>query len=375
MDGKFNFWMPVHVALDAGISKRAADYINGKQVVIISDPFLYKNGVAGQIGDSLEAAGKNVVYFSDIEPNPSCECVDEAAKLAREHKADCIIGLGGGSSLDVSKIVSCLTTNEGSIYDYYSGGTRELTKRQTTLILIPTTAGTGSEVTNVGVFTNKKKHVKMPMVNGQFWADYALLDPELTYTLPPSVTASTGMDAFCHAIEAYWNKESQPICDALSLGALKMILANIETAYNHPDNLEARGKMILASLIAGISFSQTRTTGIHACSFPLTTEFGASHGTACSITLPAFIRVTSEGAAAKMQVLCEYLGYKDTDDLANGVEELMKRMKMPVRLHELGVKDSDIPHIAEVGLTAAIIQLTPATMNQETVEKLLRSIL
>lgn len=373
MKEKFHYWMPVSIEFEAGISKKAADYIKGDSVLIISDPFLYKNGTAEKIGQCM--TGKKVAYFSDIEPNPSCECVDEAAALAREVKADCVVGIGGGSSLDVSKIVSCLTTNEGSIYDYYSGGTRTLGKRTTGLILIPTTAGTGSEVTNVGVFTNKKKHVKMPMVNGEFWADYALLDPELTYTLPPAVTASTGMDAFCHAIEAYWNKESQPICDALSFGALRMILDNIKTAYDHPDNLEARGNMILASLIAGISFSQTRTTGIHACSFPLTTEFGASHGTACSITLPAFIRVVKEGAEEKMKSLCSFLGYDSIDALADAVEALMKSMDMPVRLHEIGVKESDIPHIAEVGLTAAIIQLTPATMNQETVEKLLRSII
>ena len=266
-------------------------------------------------------------------------------------------------------------TNEGSIYDYYSGGTRTLGKRKTTLICIPTTAGTGSEVTNVGVFTNKTTHIKMPMVNQQFWPDYALIDAELTYTLPAAVTASTGMDAFCHAIEAYWNKESVPLCDFLSLGALKLIFENIKKAYDEPENKEARGNMILAALAAGVSFSQTRTTGIHALSFPLTTEFGASHGTACSIMLPAFIRISREQAEDKMKALAAYLGFSSVDALADGVEDLMHSMHMPIRLHELGVKESDLEHITKVGLGAAIIQLTPAVMNEETVYKLLRSIL
>ncbi|MCI6018360.1 MAG: iron-containing alcohol dehydrogenase family protein [Clostridiales bacterium] len=373
MKEKFTYCMPTRVCFEAGISKKVAQFIKGDNVLIISDPFLFNNGVAKAIGDSM--ADKNVAYFSDIEPNPSCESVDAAAKVARDIKADCVIGLGGGSSLDVSKIVSCLVTNEGSIYDYYSGGTRTLKPRQTTLICIPTTAGTGSEVTNVGVFTNKKTHIKMPFVTNEFWPDYAVIDAELTYTLPPSVTASTGMDAFCHAIEAYWNKESVPICDFLSLGALKLILENIKKAYDEPENTAARGNMILAALIAGISFSQTRTTGIHAISFPLTTEFGASHGTACSITLPAFIKISQEQEPEKMKTLANYLGYDTVDALAKGVEELMVSMNMPVRLHQIGVKESDLLHITEVGLGAAIIQLTPAVMNKDTVYALLKSIL
>ena len=273
----FNYFMPVRICFKNELVKKLDQYISGNNVLIISDPFLYKNGTAALIGDSLSK--KNVAYFSDIEPNPSCESVDNAAEVAREIKADCVIGLGGGSSMDVAKIVSCLVTNEGSIYDYYSKETRTLESRKAILILIPTTAGTGSEVTNVGVFTNRKIGIKMPMVNDHFWADYAIIDPELTYSLPPAVTASTGMDAFCHAIESYWNRASQPICDMLALRAMKLILENIKIAYEHPNDTNARANMMEASLIAGIAFSQTRTTGIHAISFPLTTEYHASHGT------------------------------------------------------------------------------------------------
>lgn len=341
--------------------------------MIVSDPFLYENGTAESIGKSLK--GKDVAYFSEIEPNPSCESVDKAAEAARTIKADCVIGLGGGSALDVSKMVSCLVTNVGSIYDYYAGGTKQLQPRTTELICIPTTAGTGSEVTNVGVFTNKKAGIKIPFVTNEFWPDYAILDPELTFTLPPAVTASTGMDAFCHAIEAYWNKDSLPICDMLSLGAMKMILENIKQAYEHPQDMEARGAIITASLIAGISFSQTRTTGIHALSFPITTEFGASHGVACAITLSAFIKISGEKEKEKMLVLANYLGYASINALSEAIEKLMISMNMPVRLSQIGIRESDLEHITQVGLKAAIIQLTPAIMNEETVYALLKSIL
>ena len=277
--------------------------------------------------------------------------------------------------MDVAKIVSCLTTNPGSIYEYYGTGEGKLDRRTTELICIPTTAGTGSEVTNVGVFTNKRTHVKLPMVNQEFWPDIAVIDPKLTGTLPKAVTASTGMDAFCHAIEAYWNRESQPLCDMLAMGAMETILNSIKTAYDEPENMQARGEMSTASLIAGVAFSQTRTTGIHAASFPLTAEFGASHGIACSITLPAFIRISTEQAQEKMEKLAKYLGYESVDALADEVENLMRSMSMPLRLHELGVKEADIPHIAQTALNAQIIKLTPAEMNTQTVERLLRSIL
>lgn len=370
----FRFHMPVDIRFGAGITAQLGDSVRGGSVLIVSDPFLYKNGTAQRLGAGLE--GRRVCYFSDIEPNPSTLSVDRCAEAARAADAATIVGLGGGSSLDVAKVVSCLVTNPGSIYEYYAGGKKTFAPRTAALVLIPTTAGTGSEVTNVGVFTDPHAGIKMPFVTDAFWADTALIDPQLTYSLPAAVTASTGMDAFCHAIEAYWNKTSQPLCDAMALQAMKLILDNIYTAYAEPQNAAARGAMITASLSAGVAFSQTRTTGIHALSFPLTTEFHASHGTACAITLPAFIRACAAGsAAAKMAALAAWLGQPDALALADAVEAQMRSMHMPVRLHELGVQESDLEHITQVGLGAAIIQLTPAVMDHDSVYALLKAIL
>lgn len=373
MDTVFQFMMPTKIVFEDGAAFHAGDQVKGESVLVISDPFLYQSGVARKIGESL--GGRRVAYFSQIEPNPSCESVDAAAHAARDAGARCVIGLGGGSSLDVAKVVACLVSNPGSIYDYYGGGTKQLEHREAQLICIPTTAGTGSEVTNVGVFTNRKTGKKVPMLSPLFWPDIALVDSALTHTLPAAVTASTGMDAFCHAIEAYWNRESQPMCDMLAMRAMKLILENIKTAYDSPQDAQARRNMSLASMLAGVAFSQTRTTGIHAVSFPLTVEFGLSHGEACSITLPAFIRISEEKKQKKMRELCGWLGFADVPALAQAVEDLMRSMKMRTRLHEAGVQEEDIEQIAQVGLEAAIIQLTPAEMNRQTVTALLRSIL
>ena len=370
---EFSYCMPSRIVLGRGSTGRISEYVQGNRVLIVCDPFMEKCGKAQEVAAQMPEC--EVALFSGIEPNPSCESVDAATEAARRHGATTVVGIGGGSALDVSKIVACLATQEGSIYDYYAGGTRKLGKRTVRLICIPTTSGTGSEVTNVGVYTNSRTHIKMPFVTQEFWPDVALLDPELTFTLPPSVTASTGMDAFCHAIESYWNKGSQPISDALAVEAMRLILKYIKKAYDDGADIEAREQMQMASLLAGIAFSQTRTTGIHALSFPLTTEYGASHGTACSITLPAFIRVVKEGAKAKMAALCGALGYADTDEMAEAIEALMVSMNMPVRLSQIGVKEEELDNITKVGLGAAIIQLTPAAMNEETVKKLLRGIL
>lgn len=375
MSNLFHHHMPVNIFFGTGIVEEKLGLFlkESQNVLVICDPFLDESGKAKSITTGID--GCTLHFFSEIEPNPSCDTVDRAVALARELQADCVIGLGGGSALDVSKITACLAGTTGSIYDYYAGGTQQLPRRTTRLICIPTTAGTGSEVTNVGVFTDRKTGRKAPMVNDEFWADTALLDPRLTYTLPPAVTASTGMDAFCHAIEAYWNRESQPVSDWLAMGAMKLILENIKTAWASPENEGARGNMLLASLLAGIAFSQTRTTGIHALSFPLTAEFGVSHGAACAVTLPAFIRLNAGEGGEKTESLARFLGDCSVEDLADRVERLMESMDMATRLNQFGITSADIEHIAEVGLSAAIIHLTPAKMDQETVCRLLGTIL
>ena len=373
MNDNFSFYMPVRIVSGLGSSKEMSSFVKGENVFIISDPFLFKSGVAKEIGESL--AGKTVTYFADVEPNPTCKSVDIASSQARAMKADCVIGIGGGSALDVAKIVACLVTNEGSIYDYYAGGKQKLSSREVTLICIPTTAGTGSEVTNVGVYTDQRVGAKMPMVEELFWPDVAILDDELTFTLPADVTAATGMDAFCHGIEAYWSEASVPISDVLAVEALKLIFGNLRKATLEPNHREARHKMLYASLLSGVAFSQTRTTGVHAVSFPLTTEFNVSHGLACAITLPAFIRISGEKKEEKMARLAKELGYENINTLADAVETLMEEIGLPTRLNELGVTKEDLKHIAEVGLRAPVVHLTPATMNEETLHTLLKTIL
>ena len=373
MTTTFQFHMPTRIMYGPGASGSSlGELIASENILIISDPFLYKNGTAQRIGEGL--SGRKA-YFSNVEPNPSCDSVDEAARLARDFGASCIIGLGGGSAMDIAKIVACLATNPGSIYDYFSGGTSKFSTRTAQLVLIPTTAGTGSEVTNVGVYTDHKKGRKLPMVDPSFWADIALVDPELTHTMPKGVTASTGIDAFAHAIESYWNQNSNPLSDMLGMKAMKLVMDNLRTACTSPDDIEARGSMSLASVLAGVAFGQTRTTGPHAIGYPLTTDYGLSHGEACALTLPAFIKRSHQKREAKMKELATFLGFLGIQELAEGVESLMRDVGLRLRLSDAGVTQQDLDKLADIGLSVPTIFLSPAEMNKDTVMELLQSVL
>lgn len=369
----FHYFMPTRLVFEDGAINKLDTLTKGKNLLVVSGPSLYKNGTAQKVAEASKV--ENVFFFHEIEPNPSCRTVDRAAAFARENNVDVVIGLGGGSVMDASKMVACLVDNEGSIFDYYSTGNKTLAPRKAQLICIPTTAGTGSEVTNIGVYTNNETHIKMPFTSEYFWPDIALIDPLLTHTMPPHITASTGMDAFCHAIEAYWSVNSNPISDALSVSVIKTILENIEAAVKDVKNIEARRNMSFASVTAGISFSQTKTTGIHAVSFPLTVDFGASHGLACCITLPAFIRLAYEGSKAKMDYLFSVLGFDSVEAFADRIERLMTTIDLPIRLNAINVKESDLDHIVEVSMKAPLIHFTPVKMDETVLRNLLKSIL
>lgn len=369
----FTYYMPTKVIFDDNAVENLPKYVKGKSLLVMCDPYLFSVGVAKKVAESTGI--EKITYFNEIEPNPSCQTVDRAVAVARANNADIVIGLGGGSSLDASKMVACLIDNEGSIFDYYSGGTRELKTRKAQLICIPTTSGTGSEVTNIGVYTNKDTGIKMPFASDYFWPDIALIDPKLTYTLPEPITAATGMDAFTHAIEAYWSVNSNPISDALATSVIKTILENIEVACKEPKNATARKNMSFASVTAGIAFSQTKTTGIHAVSFPLTTDFGASHGLACSITLPAFMRLIYPGNEKKMDELLFALKINSMEEFVVKVENVMQNIGLPIRLREINVKESDLNKIVETSMKAALIRFTPTEINDEILYNLLKSIL
>lgn len=360
----FEICNPVKVVYGVGKLNEVGKYISAKRVLVICDPVVQRLGYV----DTLQHIFPECEIFSGIEPNPSCTLVNNIVDTYSNASIDGIIGIGGGSSLDTSKAVSALLPNGGRIEDYLLG-TKKFSSRLS-LVLIPTTAGTGSEVTNVGVFTHES--IKKPMTSDQFWADTAVIDPQLTYSMPPRVTASTGLDALTHAIESYWAKSSQPYTEGLALRATKMIFENLINSIN--GDKDARNNMALAATIAGIAFSQTRTTAAHAISFPLTSFYGIEHGLAVVLTLPRLVLWTYPHVRRKMDEMLMYLGMKDIEELSMKIENLVSESGFPTRLREYNVKFEELEDIAKVSMEANIIKLTPGDMNYEDVLQLLKAI-
>lgn len=358
------------IIFGSGRIKELNNYITGNTTMIVSDPVLNKLGFVTEIEKNL--SGK-VIKFCEVEPNPSCETVDKAAKIARENEVDSVIGFGGGSAIDAAKAVACLVSNNGILLEYLDNE-KKFKDRTVILIAVPTTSGTGSEVTNVGVYTDKVNNKKKPLVSDKYWVDYAIVDPELTLSLPKRATATTALDAFIHAIEAYWAKSTQPFSETLSLKAMKLILQNIEKAYYEPDNLEARENLSTASLLAGMSFSQTRTTILHAMSFPLTNIYGLEHGFACALALPELLRENYEYDKERFDDLIKYLNFSNVEEMASKLEEIYNNINAPMKLSEIGVKNEDINKIAEITLSAPISRLNPKEFDSAELIKLFKKI-
>ncbi len=347
MDWEYN--QPVDIQFGNGSIKdidKAIQKIKGHKGILVTSPFFVKNNVSDKIISFSE--NKIQKIYSDISPNPDIHQIAECIELVEEYNADFVVALGGGSVIDAAKVVSLLSYKDGEISEYYSGDLKLLSD-SIPLIAIPATSGTGSEVTQVAVISDYENNVKKPLLSSLFYPKIALIDPELTYTLSPYMTAQTGIDALSHAIEAYWSKNHNPISDALAVHAIKNILKYLEVAYRDSVNVIAREKMSEAALIAGLAFNLPKTTAIHACSFPLTNIYHIPHGEACGITLDYFIRHASSNKKEGYRIheLAENIGLKDGFEFADVVENLKKKLNLKLGLKEYNLSEQQISELVE----------------------------
>jgi len=346
------------------------DGIKNKSVFILTTPPLVNNGSLDRIKEHLK---DNKISFTDnIEPNPSCDNITAAVNLAKEKNAEVIIALGGGSVMDTGKCVAAFLENGGTPEEYMGGKLLKIAPLP--LFCIPTTSGTGSEVTNVAVISDKKKGIKRPFVSPYMLPLYALVVPSLTLSVPKRITAETGWDAFCHAIEAYWNIESNPVSDAIAKDAIKLILNNIVKVYDDGSDIKARENMSLGSLMAGIAFAETRTTALHGLSFRLTSHYNLSHGRACVLSLLPFMKEVIRKNAQKMNELASSAGYNNADEMVIDVRKKLIYTEMAITLKEAGVPADRIEELADEGLKNKIMFLTPIEITKEKVIKMLESI-
>ena len=366
----FRFSNPVKVFVGRGNYQHVGEYTSSDRIMLISDPVISSLLFYSEIKDLL--GGRILCEFTGIIPNPECETVDSAVELAREHQIDCIIAIGGGSTMDAAKVVAAISPGEGNVNDYITGA-RQFGKERTSLILMPTTAGTGSEVTNIAVITNRTLGKKIPLGNDLLFGDIAIIDSCLTETLPPKIVASSGFDALCHAIEAYWNRLSTPISDALALSAMKSVIANLNSAYS--GNEVAKEQMGIASCLAGMAFNQTRTTVCHAISYRLTAVFGIEHGTACTITLVPFMKYNLDLMRQKFDFAGAYCGVGNAEGLIATVDDLYRQVKMQQHLSAFGITEKDIPLLTTEALAVASTKNNPREVTYEALISILSQLI
>jgi len=363
----FKFFMPVDIRYGEDALSSLCLELNDKNVFVVTDKILLEKGVVNKAISTFNP--KKITVFDKVEPNPSTETINRAASLAREKNIDAVLAIGGGSAMDTAKCVAILITNDGSIEDYIKG--KAYKNAPACLICAPTTAGTGSEVTCVSVLTNKASNTKIPLVSNMLWPRFACVVPSLTLSMPKHITAETGWDAFSHALEAYWSKSSNPISDALALKSIELILDNIEIAYMNASDIVARSKMCLASLIAGIAFSQTRTTAIHATSFMLTSDYKLSHGRACAITILAFLDYCNGYWDEKQNYLLKYLKIESFDKFKTILQDKLIRTQMPIKFSNIGITNDDITALAQSASNYAILHEIPRKITIDSLKQIL----
>jgi alcohol dehydrogenase len=359
----FTINQPTKLTFGAGAIAGLADMVKEQgcsKVFLVVDPGLKKAGLLKKITAPLKKAKMEFEVYDQIDPEPGLKLADNGCKLAKKSGCDCVVGVGGGSAMDVAKAVSILLTNGGKAEDYLGIG--KISKPGVPKIMVPTTAGTGAEVTWTAVFINEKTNSKGGMNGDPLYPDAALLDPELTVSIPPAVTASTGIDAFTHAVEAYLSTQSHPISDMYALEAIEMISRNLPLAYAHGDNIEARSAMLLGSLLGGKALATAGVGLVHAMAYPLGGMFGIPHGLANAVLLPYVIEYNLIGNPGKYAAVAEVMGY-DTTDLpvreaaAAAVEaifNLNNDVGVPSSLADLEIPVDRIPEMADIALTVAV---------------------
>ena len=355
---------------------------------------LFQNGIANKIDDLLQQRGftkgilvcdeffadawanvspKFTAVFSDIQPNPTIENVQNCTNAIVASKAEFVVALGGGSAIDCAKIAAALAKSNQNAAKVHAG-LESLAGTSLPLIAIPTTAGTGSEVTPVSVITDAAAGKKSSVVHPCLFPKLAVIDPNLCLSMPPNLTAVTGLDALAHALEAFWSKNHQPICDALALEASRKVFEYLPTAFKDGKNIKARAEMCEASVLAGMAFALPRTAGSHACSYAFTSAYDIPHGEACALTLAAFTRINCEAEEGRLHNFAKQLGFKDAYAMADSIDELKKLTGMKMTLGEFGVTKETIPMLVEESKHPNLLN-NPVNMDDKRLSEMFESLL
>ena len=374
----FRFSVPQDITFGEGSLAKLPEILKKQgaaKALLVSDRGLEKLGVVEKVKRIAEEAGITVAEFLDVEPNPSVHTVDSTVQAYQESGAESIIALGGGSPMDVAKAVGVLAKYGGSITEYE--GAHKIPGPIVPITAIPTTAGTGSEVTAFSVITDTERSYKLTVFSYELIPASAILDPELIMTVPASVAASCGVDALIHAWEAYTSRDASPFSDAVAEKAMELIGGNLRRFVADRTDREAAGAMMAGSMFAGLAFAWARLGNIHAMSHPVSAFFHVPHGVANSILLPVIVEYNALADKGRYEKIYNYIS-RDRKPVKNFVPEmlvreaqnLLRELGIPEHLAEVGVTEEKIPAMAADAMKSGNILANPRQSTQKDIEML-----
>lgn len=355
-----------------------------KALIVTGGKSTKKSGLIDRVITLLKDKDIQSVVFDKVTPNPLAITVREGVQLAKKEACDFIIGLGGGSSMDASKAIAFCSVGDGDVLDYFPNG-----KYATTgpigalpLITVTTTSGTGSEANKIAVITDSETNRKCGLKTKWAYPRVSIVDPKLTLTVPPHITAATGLDVLYHAIESYISKNANPITEIYSLEAIKLVVKSLETAVKDGTNIKAREKMALANTLAGIAIDHAGTVAIHGTSHPVSALFNATHGEALSAVAPTFLKYHYEADINKFAKIAELLGVTESglsvqekaEKASDALIQFLEKVGLRKTLSDLGVSEKDIKALTDNAfqtMTGAIHN-TPGNIGYEEMYRLFK---
>ena len=373
-----SFKSPNLILAGIGALERLGEEAKGlevKKALLVTDRGVAESGVSETVISLLQNEEIGVDVFEGVKPDPDIECAETCIEMARDKSYDLIVGTGGGSPMDVASVASVMATNPGTVKDYF--GINLVRNPGIPTILIPTTAGTGAEVTANAILTDVKAKLKKAIVSPYILPRAAIVDPLLSVSMPPQVTSSTGIDALTHAIESYTSNNATILTDLFGKEAIIRIGRSLRTAVANGNNLQARHDMSIGSLYAGMALANAGVTAVHALAYPLGGQFNIPHGVANGLLLPYVMEFNVLGNIPRFAQIGQFLGEK-VDSLplieqayhtADTVKALYKDLKIPQSLTELGVPREAIPNLAKAAMNVTRLMVNnPRTMTIEDAE-------
>ncbi|MCD6256643.1 iron-containing alcohol dehydrogenase [Candidatus Aerophobetes bacterium] len=367
---------PQHIIFGKGVINQLGERVGSlgsKALLVTGRSAMRKSGILEKVINQLSSNQIDVELFDKVEHDPSLTTVAEGIDEARKKDVSVVIGLGGGSAMDSAKTIAVIAKEDGTLEDYHEGKLK-IKRPGLPFVAVPTTAGTGAEITNNAVLTNREKKLKKSIRSPFMIAKVALVDPELTLSCPPSLTAHSGMDALTQAIESFISKGSNPITDTLALRAIELIFYNLPLAFEDGSNISTREKVALGSLLSAMAFSNSGLGAVHGLSHPLGAHYNIPHGLACAVLLPWVLEYNLPVCKEKMDIIAKKIGVKRGEDVPDIIRDLLNKLKIPLTFKEWGIKKEDIPVLVKKSRSGSMAK-NPREATDEDLENILKKVI